>query len=86
MILPKFVISKIVFLLKIVSISIKLNLLSCFNYLDEVRDHRNGKLNLVLPKNIGENVFTNECELDEIKYGFIKLSRLLSENNKRLIN
>lgn len=58
----------------------------CFNYLDEVRDHRNGKLNLVLPKKIGKNMFTNKCKLDEVEYGFIKLNQLLAKNTKNLLN
>jgi 3-dehydroquinate synthetase len=37
-----------------------------YNSLDAIRDHRAGKLNLVLPTELGRCIFTQKCSLDEI--------------------
>jgi len=38
-----------------------------FAYLSELRNHRAGDLNMVLIKDFGHPVFTNECSIDEIQ-------------------
>ncbi|MDO8608920.1 MAG: sedoheptulose 7-phosphate cyclase [bacterium] len=81
--------NRIIKLISIIGFSDKYLLpsaLLCFKYLDDVRDHRNGNLNLVLPTKIGENVFTDICDINEIEYGLLKLNRLFTENNKNILN
>lgn len=38
-----------------------------YEFLDEIRDHRAGDLNLPLPSGIGNAVFTNECQFNEVR-------------------
>lgn len=45
----------------------KINVKGLYNSLDSIRDHRAGKLNLVLPTELGDCTFTQRCSLDEIR-------------------
>lgn len=50
-----------------------------FNSLSEIKKHRAGNINLVLPNGIGSCIFTNNCSINEIKTAvqFIKSKRIL---------
>ncbi|MGR3174416.1 MAG: sedoheptulose 7-phosphate cyclase [Candidatus Scalindua sp.] len=48
--------------------------------LEEIRNHRGGNLNLVLPSRIGSSIFSNECSIEELEesIGFFLSTELFS--------
>ena len=44
-----------------------------FRSLDEVRNHRAGNLNLVIPTKIGKSMFTNKINIEELTNGYLFL-------------
>ena len=59
------------------------NVKKLHNSLNEIRKHRAGNLNLVLPVRIGSSVFTNKCTYMEVENAikFLLSTNLFSEAN-----